>query len=160
MAREPWYDPDNPGRVARGVSWRAAVAVIVAVLFMGAIATAIWAFRTGTSDIKGRGDAVQTKNAAGNRIAAQEQFEKLCAGIVAADKRIAVLAAAQRADPADVVAKTNYVGAINYCLGVVADYNAAARSYTSEQFRASDLPYQIDDTDPKTDCQETKETPR
>lgn len=162
MTREPWYESDNPGRVVRGGSWRLGLFVIAVVLFVGAIGVGAWLFSVGTSDIKGQGDAERTKNAAGNRIAAQEGFEQAYADVKAADQRIDVMAIARKADPADVVARTNYTGSITYCIQVRADYDARARKFTQGEFRAADLPYQIDPRDPATDCKETTatETPR
>lgn len=155
MTREPWYESDNPSRVARGFSWRLAIGIVVAVLFVGGISIAYWGFGVGTSDVKGQGDAVKRKNSADNRIAEQAAFEKLYADIKAADARIDVFAAAKREQPTDTVAKTNYTGSLTICGQLVADYNAKARSYTAEQWRAADLPAQIDPTDPATDCKET-----
>ena len=37
---------------------------------------------------------------------------------------------------------------------MVADYNAKARNYLAAEFRAADLPAQIDSLNPNTDCQE------
>lgn len=147
-----WYDSENPDRVGFSIGLRVLLVVIVAALLGGGV----WAFKVATSDIKGQGDAVRTKNSGTNRIAAQERFEELYAGIKAADERIDVMAAAKTAAPADPISSINYTGAINYCIQIRADYNAEARKYTAEQFRAADLPAQIDSTDPLFDCQETK----
>lgn len=150
-----WYDSDNPTTVARGASWRSAVWIACAVVFVLALSAGIWALKVGTSDVKGQGDAQRTKNAAGNRIAAQEGFEQLYADIKAADQRIDVMATARKSDPADLIAKANYTGAINYCIQVRADYDAKARKFSQGEFRAADLPYSIDQNDPTTDCKET-----
>lgn len=151
-----WYDGDNPTTVVRGASWRSAIWITLAVVFVLALSAGIWALKVGTSDVKGQGDAQRTKNAAGNRIAAQEGFEQLYADIKAADIRVGVMAAAKASDPADVVAKTNYTGAQNHCIQLRADYDAKARKFTQGEFRAADLPYSIDQTDPTTDCKESK----
>lgn len=150
-----WYDSDNPTTVVRGGSWRAAIWITLAVVFVLALSAGIWALKVASSDAKGQGDAARTKNSGANRIAAQARFEDLYAGIKAADERIDVMAVAKKADPKDVVAATNYTGAINYCIQQRADYNAEARKYTAEQFRAIDLPAQIDSNDPAFDCKET-----
>jgi hypothetical protein len=155
MTRRRWYDSDNPTTVVRGVTWRGYVWIACTVIFVAAISIGVWAFKVHTSDVRGQGDAVSRKNSGDNRIAQQEAFEKLYAEIKAADQRIDVAAAAKKAQPGDVIAETNYTGAMNYCIGVVADYNAKARSYTAEQWRAADLPAQIDTTDPATDCKES-----
>lgn len=153
-----WYDSHNPTTVVRGASWRSAIWIALAVVFILALSAGIWALKVATSDVKGQGDAARTKNSGTNRIAAQERFEELYAGIKAADERIDVMAAAKKAAPMDVVAATNYTGAVNYCIQIRADYNAEARKYTAEQFRSIDLPAQIDATDPAFDCKETGES--
>lgn len=152
-----WYDSDNPTTVVRGASWRSAIWITLAVVFILALAGGIWAIKVATSDVKGQGDAARTKNSGTNRIAAQAWFEDTYAGIKAADERVDVMAEARKADPKDVVAATNYTGAVNYCIQLRADYNAEARKYTAEQFRSADLPAQIDSTDPSFDCKETGE---
>ena len=151
LMKEPWYESDNPDRVARAVGARAVVWIAIAVVLVGVLAIAIWGFKVATSDIKGQGDAQRQKNAATNRIAAQERFESLHAEILAADQRIGILAGAVKADPS-YTNKTNLTGAQTYCLSVVADYNAEARKFTAAQFRAADLPASIDILDPATDC--------
>jgi hypothetical protein len=154
--REKWYESDNPTRVARGGAWRIGAFIVVGILFFGAISIAMWTFGVFTSDIKGQGDAIRQKNTATNRIAAQERFEDLHQEIVAADQKIDLFADALKRDPDSQVAQTNLNGAIAYCVDTVADYNAEARKFTSQEFRAADLPYQIDQTSPKTDCEESK----
>lgn len=147
-----WYESDNPDRVGFSIGLR----VLAFFAAIALLAGGVWAFKVATSDVKGQGDAVRTKNSGTNRIAAQERFESLYADIKAADERIDVMAAAKKAAPGDVVESTNYTGAQNYCIQIRAAYNAEARKYTAEQFRAVDLPAQIDSTDPAFDCQETK----
>lgn len=151
-----WYDSDNPTTVVRGASWRSAIWIALAVVFILAVSAGIWALKVGTSDVKGQGDAARTKNSGTNRIAAQERFEELYAGVKAADQRLDSLAAAKKADPKDFVAATTYTGAVNYCIDLRAQYDADARKYTAEQFRAVDLPAQIDQLDPAFDCLEKK----
>jgi hypothetical protein len=156
MSREPWYESDNPVRVARGAGWRAAVAIVLAMVAVAVIGGGVWVLKVATSDIKGRGDSVQIKNDARNRINAQTDFEKLYADIVQSDAKIDVLDAAAKVDPT-LVNRTNATGQRTYCLSVVADYDAKARSYASADFRAADLPYRIDTTDPTTDCKGTND---
>jgi hypothetical protein len=153
--RKPWYDDNNPTRVVRGFSWRAAIWITLAVLFVIGLSAGVWALSVGTSDVKGAGDATKTKNSGDNRIAAQEGFESLFQSVKAADKRVDIMAAAQKRTPDDTVAQINYTGAITFCTQAVADYNAKARQFTAADWRAPDLPYQIDESDPTTDCKET-----
>lgn len=153
-----WYDSDNPTTVVRGASWRSAVWIALAVVFILAISGGIWALKVGTSGVKGAGDAQRTKNSGSNRIAKQEMFESLYADVKASDQRIDVFAVALKADPKDVVARTNYTGAVSYCISTRAQYDAEARKYSSADWRSTDLPQQIDQLDPATDCHEPKES--
>lgn len=155
--REPWYDSDDPGRVVRGGLSRGVVYTLAVLAVCALVGIGVWAFRVATSDVKGRGDATVIKNEARNRIRAQEGFEARYADIVASDRKIDVADRAASADPADRTLRQNAAGVRSYCLTVVGDYNAKARSFSSEDFRAADLPYQIDDTDPKTDCKGSQE---
>ena len=157
MSRGPWYESDDPSRVARGAGWRLGVgylAILVAVLVVGAL---LWGVKVVTSDVRGQGNAVRQKNDANNRIGAQARFEDLYADIQAADRRLDVLAQQAKANPRDNVARTNYAGAVNYCIDVVSDYNAEARKYLARDFRSFDLPSQIDSVDPATDCKPSQE---
>lgn len=155
MTRQRWYHSDNPVTVVRGATWRGYIWIACAVVFVGALSVGIWAFKVHTSDVRGRGDAVSRKNSGDNRIAQQEAFERLYADIVATDRKIDTAAAALARTPDSVVAQTTLTGTIQYCISIVGDYNAKARSYTAEQWRSTDLPAQIDSNDPATDCKET-----
>lgn len=155
MAKQPWYDSDNPSTVVRGGGWRLGVVVIVVMVFFGLIGIALWAFGVFTSDIKGKGDAIKTKNSAPNRIGAQEAFRDRYEDILAADKRIDTLAQGLKLSPDSQVAQTNYLGAVTYCQQAVAAYNADTQKYTRKDFLDADLPQRIDDLDPATDCKET-----
>jgi hypothetical protein len=128
------------------------VGVAIALIVLLLLGLGMWGFRVLTADVKGQGDAHITKSSASNRIAAQEAFEKRYADVVATDRKLDVLASAAKARPNDRTAQQTYEGTVSYCLSAVGDYNADARSYTREAFRAADLPFQIDNLDPTTDC--------
>lgn len=132
---------------AKGVG--IAVASIVAIF---ALSIGIWAFRVSTSDVKGQGDATIAKNSAANWTKAQGEFESLYAEIVATDRKVTVAKAALDLDSDDQTSRDIYLGTQNVCLSFVADYNAKARTYLSANFRSADLPAQITDVDPTTDC--------
>lgn len=138
--------------------WYGARWLIAVVLLMVVIGAGLWGLGVFSSGVKGKGDAVRTKNSGTNRIAAQERFEELYAGVKAADLKIGVAADALKRAPDDVVAQVNYTGSINYCIGLRADYDAEARKYTAEAWRSTDLPQQIDQGDAATDCHEPKES--
>ncbi len=135
-----------------GIKTRWIVAGVIAALLL---IPAIFGARVALSGLFGQGGAIINKNDAVNRVAAQERFESLYAEIHAADKRLDVLADAIALNPS-YTNMTNLTGARNYCLSVVADYDAEARKYSARDFRAIDLPDQIDSYDPTTDCQETQ----
>ena len=154
MPREPWYESDNPDRVGRAIFGRGVLIAIAVALLVALLGLAGWGVKVALSDVKGRGDQIVQKNSGTNRIAAQERFEQLYAEIKAADQKLDVYAAAVKADPT-YVTRQNFTGAQTYCLSVVADYNAEARKYTARDFRAIDLPEQIDTFNPTTDCKES-----
>lgn len=152
--REPWYESDNPTRVARGASWRGAIWVLALVLFFGLVGAGTWAVKVGVSDVKGRGDVVRKTNDADNRIFAQQKFEDRYQDILASDRKLDQAAADKAADPKGEAA-TRYTGLVNYCLSEVGRYNADARKITQAPFLAADLPVQIDTTNAATDCKES-----
>lgn len=129
----------------------AGIGLLTLLLIFG-LTIGVWAFRVATADTKGRGDQEIAINSATNRTGAQERFEDLYQEVLSADRRIDVMAATNDGGQ---VAQTNLAGAIAYCIDVVADYNAQARKVSQAEFRAYDLPAQIDNTNPATDCQET-----
>lgn len=132
--------------------------IVVLVIALASVTTAVlWGLRVVTSDVKGQGDAVVVKNDVRNRIRAQEGFEKLYADIQAADRNLTTTAAALRAKPTgDLKLETELLGQKHYCAGLVAEYDAKARSFTQQDFRAADLPPKIDPSDGTTDCEEKK----
>lgn len=127
---------------------------VLSIVFVIALSVGIWVARVGTSGIRGQGNAVIQKNSAQNWTSAQARFESLYAEIVATDRKVTVAADYLAKHPGDKTATDTYVGTQNVCLSFVADYNAAARTYLAADFRAVDLPAQIDDRDPATDCKE------
>jgi predicted lipid-binding transport protein (Tim44 family) len=127
-------------------------AILAAIIFIALISWAGWAISVATSGPKGQGDAIKTKNSAANWTAAQARFEEQHQAIISADEKIAVHAAALAASPSDRTLQTNLTGVTTACISAVADYNAESRKYLSEDFKSADLPYQIDKTDPATDC--------
>jgi len=154
MRREPWYESEDPGRVARGAGWRVGVWIVVGVIFFGLLGIGLWAFNVATSDVKGRGDAQIKVNSADNRLFAQGNFLDLYNEIKATDRKLDQAAADKAAHPNDPTAATNYTGLKAHCEDVRAEYNAAAKKISQAKFRDEDLPAQIDDSDPATDCKE------
>lgn len=154
MTRGVWRDDVREGSaVARSIGWRAAVWVLGILALVVVTGAVWWGIKVATSDVKGQGDALQTKNSGTNRIRAQEEFVQTYQDVLAADQRVDVMWNAAQTNPAT-VNTTNYTGAVNFCIQAVADYNALSDKYTSADFRPADLPEQIDSLDPTTDCKE------
>lgn len=125
---------------------------LLAIIVIGLIGIGGWGFKILTSDIKGQGDSIIQKNTAENRLAAQARIEDMYSGIVAADQKVGIHATALAADPEDRTLQTNFTGIQSVCISAVEDYNAESRKYLSADFRAVDLPAQIDGANPQTDC--------
>jgi len=126
---------------------------IGAVALIVAVSVGAWGLRVATSEIRGQGDAVVQRNSAQNWTSAQAEFESLYAEVVAQDKTVTIAKERLDANPADRTAQQNYDGARMVCANTVGRYNATARSYLSEDFRAADLPAQIGALDSTTDCE-------
>lgn len=145
----------KPTRTTAKWAVRGWVIVVLVIALASVLAAALWGLRVATSDVKGQGDAEIAKNDARNRIRAQEGFEKLFAAIQAADRNLTTTAAALRAKPnGDLKLETELLGQKHQCAGLVAEYDAKARSFTQEDFRAADLPPKIDASDSTTNCEE------
>lgn len=155
MPREPWYDSDNPSKVARGFGWRVGVWVVAIVVFFGLIGIGVWGFKVATSDVKGQGDQTRITNDGRNRIAAQESFEALYAQIQAYDRNLDQAAKDKAEHPGDSFYATNYSGLVKTCNDAIGQYNADARKVSRAKWLTSDLPYEIDVNNPATDCKET-----
>lgn len=155
MPREPWYDSDNPDRVTWSIAWRGGLWVLGVVAVISVISIGVWAFQVATSDVKGQGDAQRQVNSADNRLFAQGNFQDLYNEIKASDRKLDQAAADVAAHPGDSFYQTNYTGLKAHCMDAVAQYNAAARKISQAKFRDEDLPAQIDDTNPATDCKES-----
>jgi len=151
MSNDIWREDRKA--LNRGMRWGLlwTIIIIVVVAIIGAI---IWGINVAASGPKGVGDGIIQKNSAENWIAAQAKFEAQYADIVATDTKIELAKANLDTDPSDKTLQTQYTGLVSYCLSVAAEYNADARSYLSEEFRAADLPSQIDSTNPSTNCKE------
>jgi hypothetical protein len=130
--------------------------VILSLLVVGVISVAWWGISVLISDARGQGDATRQVNTGTNRLAQQAYFEDTYTTIKATDAKLTALAAAAKGQPASSDAAVRLLGAENYCQDVVGQYNAAAKKDIAAKFKAVDLPYQIDTTDPATDCEPPK----
>lgn len=145
--------PVRTGIIGSALVW---VWVATLIVLVGLISIGLWAFGVFTSDVKGQGDALKIRNEAANRIRAQEGFETLYHDIQASDRIIVIssetLKTANGADASRV--RTELTGQKQYCTQLVGQYNAKARQFRSEDFRAADLPSEINQLDTRTDCKE------
>lgn len=145
--REAKKEMNRAGRF--GIGW-----VLIVVLIVAALGATGWGLSVMLSAPKGAGDALVKKNSAANWTAAQARFEDLYAGIEAADRKIDLAATNLAANPNDKTAQQTYAGIVSGCIDLVGDYNADARKYLAADFKAADLPDQIDNLNRSTDCKE------
>lgn len=158
MPREPWYDSDNPSRVARGAGWRTAVIVLSIVAFFGLLGAAMWALNVATSDVRGRGNAAIKVNDADNRLFQQGNFHQLYNDVIGYDQRLDQAAKDKAAHAGGADASywdTNYTGLVNQCIATRNDYNAQAQKIVAAKFLDEGLPTSLDPNDPRFDCRES-----
>lgn len=120
------------------------VIVLILLLLLG-----VWGFRVLFAPQAGKGDARITRESGVNRLGQQEYFERTHAAIQAQKGVISVQKQALDSGNGDVrTLQTNYTGAVQRCMTMVGEYNAAARTERAEQFRAADLPasYNLEET--------------
>lgn len=161
MDRETKRDIREGSAITRAVGWRAIVVIVVIVVVIGAIGAAIWYFGVVTSGVKGAGEQTKIVNDGRNRVNAQEWFHTQYNQILAVDRKIdesaralaGAIAAKNETDR--IFWRDTLAGQRNRCAQMVGDYNAEANKISRGGWRDPALPYQIDDTDPKTDCKET-----
>ncbi|MDY0984646.1 hypothetical protein SOM10_12140 [Microbacterium sp. CFBP9023] len=131
-------------REARSAGWytlRWFIAILIAALVVGG---GLWWLNVATSGIRGQGDGVVQRNSAENWLDAQARFENNYAEYESTLVRIDVAYNAHIASPDDKTLEQTYLGTVGYCTGLVADYNADARDFLREDFRAADLPASLD----------------
>lgn len=118
--------------------------ILASLLGLAVIFGGIYAIRVAIAPVTGAGDAYIEQQSAENWTAAQARFESYFQEIEATQGNIKIARDALAADPENPTLRTNLSGVLAHCNNTVADYNAEARSYLSEEFRAADLPAQID----------------
>lgn len=140
----PWYDSDNPTRVATGFAWRSGIGITLIVVFVLLLSGGVWWLKVATSGVKGKGDVTITNNSGVNRINSQAYFEDLNGDIVSYTVRLGGALRDLKAHPGDQFYETNYTGLWNTCVSAVADYNAASAKTTFKDWKTADLPPSID----------------
>lgn len=148
--RQDIRDVNYAGRRA-GLSALAWVVIVVAVFAV--IGAVVWGVKVATSGVKGAGDQTRITNDGRNRVNAQEWFTGQYEQIRSTDRRITEAAVELKAEPSE-FAQTNYRGLVNRCMEMVGNYNAEATKVSRGQWRDQALPFQIDESDPATDCKQ------
>jgi hypothetical protein len=146
-----------------------AIAVVIAVVLVAPIA--IWGIQVATSDTRGAGNTEIARNSAENRVRAQAFFEQAYEDVQKFDVQVVdaqkayddFIATNPKPTAEDLVAVQIYSQQLNsrqvtltglrqQCQNTVAGYNAEARKTLAAEWRSDELPYQIDDFSPVTDC--------
>lgn len=128
-----------------------AVAIILATVYGGGLLQRM------TADFRGEtGQIEQTQADADYRISAYDQFYDKCAGIQSLESKISNLSdELEETDDEQrkSVLNTSITASKNKRAELINDYNADARKEaTRGQFKASDLPYEIDINEEGTAC--------
>ena len=145
------------------------IAVLLAVVIIAPVS--IWGIRVTTSDTRGAGNVEIERNSAENRVRAQAYFEQSYQDISKFDLQIGDAQKAYndfvtnnpKPSAEDLVAAQIYGQQLNsrqvtltglqqQCQNTVANYDAEARKTLAAEWRSNELPYQIDDSSPETDC--------
>ena len=136
--------------------------VLLFIVISGVTVIGLWAFGVATADIFGSGEAHKIKESAPNRIVQQASFEQAYADIKKFDQQVKDAAKAiEDWDKANVgwQQRDNAIGTLanqrryltdtlaglkQQCQTTAANYNADSRKYLAKDFKAVDLPYEID----------------
>lgn len=159
------YDPPRltrqGARQAAGWSaWAIAAmaALIVAVIVLGSMAIfGFGFFQRATADFRGKTGVINKRADANYRIANYESFYDLCAAIRTKETAIAALTAqlaqAEKGSLDYTITSGQLTGTKTSRADDINQYNADARKQdTKGRFQASDLPYQLDETQETTTC--------
>lgn len=141
-----WYDNPNADKVTRSAGWRIMVWITVFAIFFALLGWLLWGLGVIGAPVKGAGDAFKQKESASNRIVQQAEFEDLYAEYESSLAKIPTAKKAAKQDPDNQVKQTEYTGLVNYCVDVAGKYNAESRKYLAADFKAIDLPAELDRT--------------
>lgn len=134
-------------RAARWTLGRIILVWVIVIAVALGIGAAIWSITVATSGVRGQGDGVIKNNSAENWIKQQAKFEDLHAEYESTLVRIDQFQKIALENPNDAIAQTNFNGQVSHCTDVVAEYNAATRSFLSEDWKSIDLPPSLDPED-------------
>lgn len=151
--REHWSESDDFNRVARGLNWTAARWVVFWVLLLAALVGGGFWLKVALAPVKGAADVHVEVNSAKNRIAGQELSQQMYNNILKYDRNLDQALRDKTEHPGDDFYATNYSGVVKICNDAVADYNAAAAKIRTAPWWSPELPVEIDNSNPRTDCQ-------
>jgi hypothetical protein len=143
--------------VSSAITLLGILGVLIAMVFAAMAIFGFGLFQRGTADFRGKTKQIEQTKASGTyRIAAYEHFYDLCAAVQDDEISISSLREELKTEPPQ-----NRVTQINASLTAlrssrgekINQYNADARkSGTIGQFKASDLPYQLNKNTEETTC--------
>lgn len=144
-------------KLKRTLTLTIASVLAVAVLFV----TVVYGFgmlQRGTADFRGEtGQIEQTEANSDYRIAAYDHFYDLCASVQSLESKIDNMTnelALTKESQREIVLNTSITASKNKRAELITSYNADARKEATQgQFRASDLPYNIDENGEETLCE-------
>lgn len=136
---------------------KGALVIIGVVVFTIVVSLGIWGFNVAFSGPKGAGDQEIANNSAGNRTFAQGHFHDLYAEVIGADQKLDQAKANMDAFPGDAKYVTEFTGLQSYCIDVREQYNADSKKATLADWKDGDLPHELTDSNPDTDCKENPE---
>jgi hypothetical protein len=157
-----FFDFDNSGEITGWHPWHFMFTCLAILGVCWGIAAATWGIGVATAGIVGQGEAHKIKESAPNRIVQQASFEQTWADIRKYDQQVKDAARAvddwdranagwqQRDNGIGTLAQQRaylvqvLTGVKQQCQTTVENYNADARKYLAADFRADDLPYQVD----------------
>ena len=153
--KEPWYESDNPDRVARSGYLRIVGYVVLTLVIVGILGGVAWGIKVAVSGTKGAGDVTRRNNGVDNRVYSQQHFEDLYAAVTGEDQQLDQAAADVKAHPGDDFYATNLTGITQECIRDRAQYNADANKVLLRDWLTPDLPHQLDPSSSATDCKPT-----
>lgn len=136
-----------------------AIAILISGVLIFLIAVYGFGFlQRGTADFRGEtGQIEQTKANSSYRIASYDNFYDSCASVQSLESKIINMKEEleeTEGKQRETVLNTSITASKNKRAELIASYNADARKEATQgQFRASDLPYELDENEEETTCE-------
>lgn len=140
-----------------------AIVTVVALLLALVLAFLIAVYGFGflqreTADFRGETEQIENTQADGDyRMAAYNHFYDMCAGVQSTESKISNMEdelEVTESEQRTTVLTTSITAAKNKRAELIAEYNADARKEaTAGQFKASDLPYELNENEEETICE-------